>query len=64
MSLHPRVCHPPKALDNLDHLACDAPEVLAAGVNRLYREHGFTILGGCCGTDERHIEAIGRLALA
>lgn len=55
---------PPEALDNLDHLACDTPASLAAGVNRLYREHGFTILGGCCGTDERHIAAIGRLALS
>lgn len=51
---------PPEALDDLDHIAADPPEVLAAAVARLHRNHGFHIVGGCCGTDERHVAAIGR----
>jgi homocysteine S-methyltransferase len=28
---------------------------------RLHTEHGLRVLGGCCGTDERHMAALGAL---
>ena len=42
----------------------DSPEALAAGMLRLHRQYGLRILGGCCGTTGRHLEAIARAAAA
>ena len=53
----------PEELDNSDHLVADEPGTLAAKVLQLHTRYGFRVLGGCCGTDERHIEEIGRLAM-
>jgi S-methylmethionine-dependent homocysteine/selenocysteine methylase len=53
----------PEELDNSAHLVADDPETLARAAVRLHTRYGFRVLGGCCGTDERHIEEIGRLAM-
>jgi homocysteine S-methyltransferase len=45
----------------LDHLESDPPETFAADMWRLHTEHGLRVLGGCCGTDERHMAALGAL---
>jgi homocysteine S-methyltransferase len=50
----------PDELEGLSYLDADAPEVLADGMARVYRRFGTKILGGCCGTDHRHIEWIAR----
>ena len=53
--------------DRLDHsadLQGAAPEALAHDMMRLKRDMGLTVLGGCCGTDGRHMEAIARAATA
>jgi homocysteine S-methyltransferase len=52
----------PEELEGLAQLEADAPEVLADAMLRLHRRFGTKILGGCCGTDDRHIEQIARRA--
>lgn len=52
----------PEDLEGLDHVDADPPEVLADAVLRVRRRLGTRILGGCCGTDHRHIEQIARRA--
>lgn len=37
----------------------ESPESMAAGVAKLF-EAGASIIGGCCGTTDRHIAAMGR----
>jgi homocysteine S-methyltransferase len=49
----------PAELVALDHLDSDAPETFAADMWRLHTEHGLRVLGGCCGTDARHMRALG-----
>ena len=45
-------------LVNLDHLEGDDPETFAAGMWRLRSDFGLRVLGGCCGTDDRHVRAL------
>ncbi len=45
-------------LVRLDHLEGDDPERFAAGMWEIHREFGLRVLGGCCGTDDRHIRAL------
>jgi homocysteine S-methyltransferase len=52
----------PEELEGLDYVDADPPEVLADGMVRVHRRFGTKILGGCCGTDHRHIEWIARRA--
>ena len=48
-------------LDEAEELDAGDPEELAAQYRELRRRFGqLSILGGCCGTDHRHIEAIAR----
>lgn len=49
----------PEELNGRTHLVEEKPEEFATGVTRLHRELGLKILGGCCGTDERHIYSLG-----
>lgn len=51
----------PAELVALDHVEGDPPETFAADMWRLHTDHGLRVLGGCCGTDERHIAALGAL---
>ena len=45
----------PAERDAADHVLSDEPEPWALAAMRLHDEHGLTILGGCCGTDDRHL---------
>lgn len=55
---------PPDQLDRLDHLEEGRPEVFAALMAGLRRDCGMKILGGCCGTSDRHIRALARRFVA
>jgi len=50
----------PEELDGLGHLDAVPPEVLADAMLRVRRRFGTRVLGGCCGTDDRHIAWIAR----
>jgi homocysteine S-methyltransferase len=50
----------PEELDASSELAEEAPEDFGQGVSALNAELGMKVLGGCCGTDERHIECLAR----
>lgn len=53
----------PEELDNSEALVEEAPEAFGRQVAALHEELGLKLLGGCCGTDERHIRALaGALA--
>lgn len=53
----------PEELVKLDHLDSEDPGRLADEVMGLRGEFGLRVLGGCCGTDYRYIEALAdRLA--
>lgn len=53
----------PEELDESAALVEEAPEEFGACVAKLHSELGLKILGGCCGTDDRHITALAaRLA--
>ncbi len=47
-------------LDGAGELHCLEPEEFAQDMLRLKQEQGLKILGGCCGTDLRHMEAVAR----
>jgi S-methylmethionine-dependent homocysteine/selenocysteine methylase len=48
-------------LDRAEALDAGDPEELGADYARLRSRFGhFTVLGGCCGTDDRHVAAISR----
>ena len=48
----------PDELDGLEFLDTEAPDQFAEGLAGLHRDYGFKILGGCCGSDDRHIRAL------
>ena len=50
----------PEELDVSTELVEEAPETFGRTVSALHRELGMKILGGCCGTDERHIERLAQ----
>ena len=54
----------PEELEGLAHLDSEAPSSFADHMLRLHDRFGIKILGGCCGTDGRHIEAIARRLVA
>lgn len=45
----------PSELDGLPYLETEDPSVLADSMIRLHEDFGLKVLGGCCGTDGRHI---------
>lgn len=51
----------PEELDSSDTLVEEAPEIFGQSVADLQRELGVKILGGCCGTDDRHIRHLATL---
>ena len=60
---HPGQRVPPShaELDAADELDAGDPHELAGEYARLMDRHPqLTILGGCCGTDERHVRQIAR----
>ncbi len=50
----------PEELDNCTGLVEEDPELFGADVAALQTELGLRILGGCCGTDDRHIDQLAR----
>lgn len=53
----------PEDLNDCASLVEEDPDVFARSVAGLHRELGLKILGGCCGTDDRHIRSLAaRLA--
>lgn len=48
----------PEELNNSARLVEQAPEAFGLSVAGLHRELGLKILGGCCGTDDRHIRSL------
>ncbi len=52
----------PEELDGSSQLECEDPELFATRMMHLRLEFGTRVLGGCCGTDARHIFALARRA--
>jgi S-methylmethionine-dependent homocysteine/selenocysteine methylase len=48
----------PEELDGLEQLDGSEPEGFAEELLALHHKFGIKVIGGCCGTDHRHIEAI------
>jgi homocysteine S-methyltransferase len=48
----------PEELDDSTHLVEEDPATFSATVAALHHDLGLKILGGCCGTDDRHIRAL------
>lgn len=51
----------PEELATATELISESPDTLAAAIAGLHQRYGIPVVGGCCGTDERHIAALGRL---
>jgi hypothetical protein len=49
----------PEELDNSEELVEEDPQTFGKSVAGLHVELGMKILGGCCGTDNRHIDNCG-----
>jgi homocysteine S-methyltransferase len=49
----------PEELLQATELLTEEPDTLAAQMGALFRRYGIPVMGGCCGTDERHIAALG-----
>ena len=53
----------PEELDGRADLDTEGPESFSSAMGALRDEFGLRVLGGCCGTDETHLEALaGRLS--
>ncbi len=50
----------PEELDGSCEIISSEPAELAEEIMKLHTGHGFQILGGCCGTDEQHIEELAK----
>lgn len=50
----------PEELDGLDYLDTVDPTQFAESMVALHTQFGLKIMGGCCGTDQRHIEEIAK----
>lgn len=51
---------PPEELDGSPELRGEDPAAFADAMARLRERFGATILGGCCGTDDRHLRELAR----
>jgi methionine synthase I (cobalamin-dependent) len=54
---------PPEELDKLNHLAATDVQVWARDELACAHKFDLAILGGCCGTDERYIDALAKAAV-
>lgn len=50
----------PEELESLPYLDTTDPEVFADMMINIHKKYGIKLIGGCCGSDNRHIEAIAR----
>jgi len=57
-------CKTPEELDGSAELDTEEPEIFAEHIKELHQKYKIKILGGCCGTDDRHIEKIASRILA
>ncbi len=48
----------PEELDNSTELVEEDPAVFGRSVAALHKDFGVKLLGGCCGTDDRHIRCL------
>jgi homocysteine S-methyltransferase len=51
----------PEELAKSDKPEADPPEDFAKNLMALHEAFGFKIIGGCCGTDSRHVEALCKI---
>lgn len=51
----------PTELVALDHAESDSPATFAAAMDDLRRTYGVAVVGGCCGTTDEHMRALGAL---
>ncbi|MEZ0359649.1 homocysteine S-methyltransferase family protein [Mycobacterium sp. SA01] len=51
----------PAELVALDHVDSDPPAEFAAAMDDIRRSYGVAIVGGCCGTTDEHLRALGAL---
>jgi S-methylmethionine-dependent homocysteine/selenocysteine methylase len=52
----------PEELEGSQRVDADEPEAFADAMEAVRRRFGARVLGGCCGTDERHMAAVARRA--
>ena len=52
----------PEELDGREELDTGPPEAFAEQMLAVHRALGTRVLGGCCGTDDRHIRALAEVA--
>jgi homocysteine S-methyltransferase len=50
----------PEELDGLEELDAGEPETLADLMVQCHEQFGTVFMGGCCGTDTRHIQSLAR----
>lgn len=50
----------PEELDASTELVEEEPEIFGRSMSALHSDLGIKIVGGCCGTDSRHIECLAR----
>lgn len=50
----------PEELDERENLVTEAPEIFGQAVGALKNDLGMKVLGGCCGTDDRHIRQLAK----
>jgi homocysteine S-methyltransferase len=50
----------PEELDDSEELVEEDPRIFGRSLARLHAELGMKILGGCCGTDDRHIDHLAK----
>jgi homocysteine S-methyltransferase len=50
----------PEELDNRKEMVEEDPQIFGRSVANLHGEFGMKILGGCCGTDDRHIDSLAK----
>ncbi len=48
----------PEELENLDHLDTSDPNEFAEQMTNIHRDLGIKVVGGCCGSDDRHVSEI------
>jgi homocysteine S-methyltransferase len=50
----------PEELDNSESLVQEDPQLFGRSLAALGRDLGMKLLGGCCGTDDRHIRCLAQ----
>jgi len=54
----------PEELDDSEELVEEDPQIFGKSMASLHGELGLKILGGCCGTDDRHIDNLAKRLVA